>query len=193
MESEMERPTAWEEIGAKVPAAMGSQLTQRSDSSLATSNLPADLQPASLPEFIQALTPCLQLCAPVGMSLEDRDTWFDAAFMAIGHLPPDILCDAAQAAMRKADHPAKIVPAIMAEAEERIEKRRQASRYTALPSAPDHDQSDFDLWIASLATGGEIGDAPKRWIDIAVARNVIRRSPDGILTIRRTPHKDMAA
>jgi len=185
MESEMERPTAWEEIGAKVPAAMGSQLTQRSDSSLATSSLPANLQPASLPEFIQALTPCLQLCAPVGMSLEDRDTWFDAAFMAIGHLPPDILRDAARAAMRKADHPAKIVPAIMAEAEDRVEMRRQSNRYTALPPYAEHDQRDFEAWIEALPTASEIGNVPQRWIDIAVARNLIRRTPDKSLVIRR--------
>lgn len=161
-------------------------MTQRNDSLPATTpNLPADLRPASLPEFIQAVTPCLHLCAPVGMSLEDRDTWFDAAYMAIGHLPPDILCDAAQAAMRKADHPAKIVPAIMAEAEERVAMRRQANRYTALPSPSDNDQRDFEAWIAALPTSDEIGNVPQRWIDIAIARNVIRRMPDKTLVIRR--------
>jgi len=119
------------------------------------------------------------------MSLEDRDTWFDAAYMAIGHLPPDILRDAARDAMRKADHPAKIVPTIMAEAEERMEMRRQANRYTSLPSPAAHDQRDFEAWAEALPTGGEIGDAPLRWIDIAVARNLIRRMPDSSLIVRR--------
>ena len=182
----MDEPTAWQELGGLVPAGTEQQLTQRNDSLPATRrNLPADLQPASVPEFIQAVTPCLHLCAPVGMSLEDRDTWFDAAYMAIGHLPPDILRDAARDAMRKADHPAKIVPTIMAEAEERMEMRRQANRYTALPSPTAHDQRDFEAWIEALPTGGEIGDAPQRWIDIAIARNAIRRMPDGSLIVRR--------
>jgi hypothetical protein len=161
-------------------------LTRHSDSlPVTTRSLPADLQPATVPEFIQAVTPCLHLCAPVGMSLEDRDTWFDAAYMAIGHLPPDILHDAARAAMRKADHPAKIVPAIIAEAAERVEMRRQANRYTALPPPAEHDQRDFDRWIAALPVTGEIGDVPQRWIDIAMARNVIRRMPDKSLIVRR--------
>ena len=63
----------------------------------------------------------------------------------------------------------------------------------ALLDCDHYDQAAFDLWIAALPTGGEIGDAPQRWIDIAVARNAIRRAPDGALTIRRTPQKDMAA
>ncbi len=139
MENEMERPTAWEEIGGRAPAATGSQLTQHNGSSLATtSNLPAELQPASLPEFIQSLTPCLQLCAPVGMSVEDRDTWFDAAFMAIGHLPPDILKSSALKAMQIADHPSKIVPAIMKESEDWLALRRGAARYASAPSLTYH-------------------------------------------------------
>lgn len=63
----------------------------------------------------------------------------------------------------------------------------------ALIDCNHYDQAAFDQWIAALPIDGEIGDAPQRWIDIAIARNAIRRSPDGTLTIRRTPQKDMAA
>lgn len=133
-------PSAWEEIGAQ-PRGTVVQLTPRNASSPATT--PDNLVPATMPEFIKALTPCLQLCAPVGMTIEDKDTWFDAAYMAVGHLPPDILRDAALSAMQTADHPAKIVPAIMREAGERIESRKRfaetINRYSALPApTPDN-------------------------------------------------------
>lgn len=111
---------------------------QRSDSSLdIRRSIQSDLVPATLPEFIQAVTPALQLCAPVGMSVEDRDTWFDAAYMVVGHLPPDILKSAALAAMASADHPSKIVPAIMRESAERMQWRQTAARYAAPPSNPE--------------------------------------------------------
>lgn len=83
------------------------------------SSLAIPQQPVSLSEFIISLTPCLQLCAPVGMSVEDRDTWFDAAYLAVGHLPPNVLRRAAIRAMQTADHPSKIVPAIIREIETR--------------------------------------------------------------------------
>jgi len=103
------------------------RLTPRSGSSLAIRP-----QPASLPEFITALTPCLQLCAPVGMTVEDRDTWFDAAYMAVGHLPPDVLRAAALRAMQTADHPSKIVPAIIRETEQA--KAGPVAGFTSAPN-----------------------------------------------------------
>jgi hypothetical protein len=46
-----------------------------------------------------------------------------------------------------------------------------------------HDR--FNRWIAELPEADEIGDVPQRWIDIAIARNLIRRQPDKSLIIRR--------
>lgn len=103
------------------------QLTPRNGSSLAIRQ-----HPASLPEFITALTPCLQLCAPVGMTVEDRDTWFDAAYMAVGHLPADVLRKAAIRAMQTADHPSKIVPAIIRETEQA--ERGPIAGFTSAPN-----------------------------------------------------------
>lgn len=68
-----------------------------------------------------------------------------------------------------------------------------AREYESSPSAASqaliqcnhYDQNAFDIWIDALPKDGEIGDAPKRWIDIAVARNVLRRSLDGTVTLRR--------
>jgi len=88
------------------------QLTPRSGRSLATVT-----QPVSFPEIVHALTPCLQLCAPVGMSIDDKDTWYDAAYMALSHLPAGAVKAAAVRAMQTADHPSKIVPAIIREIE----------------------------------------------------------------------------
>jgi len=93
------------------------QLTPRNGRSLATVT-----QPVSFPEIVHALTPCLQLCAPVGMSVDDKDTWYDAAYMALAHLPAGAVKAAAVRAMQTADHPSKIVPAIIREIEGGSEK-----------------------------------------------------------------------
>lgn len=60
------------------------------------------------------MTPCLQLVAPVGMDEDSQDTWFEAARKALADIPIGLLQRGVAAAMRKADHPSKIVPAIMA-------------------------------------------------------------------------------
>lgn len=43
----------------------------------------------------------------------------------------------------------------------------------------------FERWIGELPEADEIGDVPDRWIDIAIARNLIRRMPDKSMIIRR--------
>lgn len=59
------------------------------------------------------------------------------------------------------------------------------AKTTALADCNRYDQAAFETWIEALGNDGEIGDAPERWIDIAVTRNVLRRMPDKSLTIRR--------
>lgn len=84
-----------------------------------------NVTPADAGEFITILTPCLQLVAPVGMSLDDRDTWFEAAMLALADVPADLLQRGALVAMKEADHPAKIVPAIMREVGDSLAARRR--------------------------------------------------------------------
>lgn len=85
------------------------------------------LQPADDVEFITILTPCLQLVAPVGMTEDDRDTWFEAARLALIDVPADLLAQGAKHAMIHADHPSKIVPLIAREAAKALASRRSAS------------------------------------------------------------------
>ncbi len=87
-----------------------------------------DLAPCSDDEMLMELVPCLELVAPAGMSMEDRDTWFEAAMKALAGMPIGLLQRGAAAAMLKADHPAKVVPAIMAEVGDAWERRRRLAR-----------------------------------------------------------------
>jgi hypothetical protein len=59
------------------------------------------------------------------------------------------------------------------------------AKAVALTHCSAFDHQCFEQWIAALGEGGEIGDVPQRWIDIAVTRNVLRRMPDNSLIIRR--------
>lgn len=76
---------------------------------------PFDVVAVDRPEFVTSVMPCLQLVAPVGMTGEEQDTWFEAAFVALQGIPIGLLKRGALAAMRTADHHSKIVPAIIAE------------------------------------------------------------------------------
>ena len=69
-------------------------------------------RPATLEEAIQLLTPCLMLCAPSGMTEDDRTAWIKAALMTIDDIPLSFLQRACEQARRVCDHPAKIVPFI---------------------------------------------------------------------------------
>ncbi len=84
-----------------------------------------DLEPASDDAFITTLLPCLQLVAPVGMDEDSQDTWFEAARIALDGIPIGLLQRGAEAAMQKADHPSKVVPAIMVEISEAWARRRR--------------------------------------------------------------------
>jgi hypothetical protein len=95
-----------------------------------------DLQPASDDAFITTLLPCLQLVAPVGMDEDSQDTWFEAARIALDGIPIGLLQRGAEAAMQKADHPSKVVPAIMAEISEAWARRERLAAPAADVRAP---------------------------------------------------------
>lgn len=73
---------------------------------------------------MNALAPCLTLVGGTGMDEETRVEWYKAAWMALEGIPVDLLERGAKAALAKADHPSKIVAAIMREVGETWENRR---------------------------------------------------------------------
>ncbi len=98
-----------------------------------------DLSPCSDTAFIAILTPCLALVAPVSMDANAQDAWFEAARMALSDVPDDLLRRGARHAMGVADHPAKVVPAIMKAIRDDLEWRRRYAAggpRTAPPAAP---------------------------------------------------------
>ncbi len=115
----------WADTGAR-GAVTVARSTLRSAFSHAADH--TDLTPSSDDEMLVELVPCLQLVAPVGMPTEDQDTWFEAAMKALAGMPIGLLQRGAAAAMQKADHPAKVVPAIMAEVGDAWERRKRLAR-----------------------------------------------------------------
>lgn len=122
--------SAWEQTGAVVrPAAWGQRSMQPSASSQDAALAEfTNITPATDREFITILTPCLQLVAPVGMTPDAQDTWFEAARMALDKYPASLLRRGAQHAMMHADHPSKIVPLIVKEIDGSFEQRRRLAK-----------------------------------------------------------------
>jgi hypothetical protein len=116
-------PTAWEDIN---PATA---LARQPEPRLPSSDR---LQPASNEVFRNELTACLALVVPVGMTEESRREWLAVAWATLKHLPPDVLAIGALAARQKCDHPAKIVPTIIAETQQVMGWRRESERSAAL-------------------------------------------------------------
>lgn len=94
------------------------------------------LAPATSEQFRNELTGCLALVAPVGMTEEARRDWLLAAWATLKHLPADLLADGCRAARETCDHPARIVPAILAETAQRMRWRRErvTDEHLALPA-----------------------------------------------------------
>lgn len=102
-----------------------------------------DLKPAPDDQFIALLTPCLQLVAPVGMDEDSQDTWFEAARLALDGIPIGLLERGVAAAMQKADHPAKVIPAIMAEVSGAWARRQRLAAPSfelSVPALPEPDR-----------------------------------------------------
>lgn len=73
----------------------------------------AKLAPRSLDEIMGALSRCLTLTAPTGMSQDDRLEWLTIAAPELSDLPSMLFDDACAHARKTCDHPAKIIPAIL--------------------------------------------------------------------------------
>lgn len=145
----MENETAWQDIN---PA---NQLR-------ASAPLPACLEPASREDFGRELTKCLALVVPAGMGEDARVEWLTAAWEATGHLPADLLAIGAAKARLVADHPAKIVPAIMAEVEDLLAARKSAAedreRMERLPPPTKRDVMDRRGEAMSAEDTAELND-----------------------------------
>jgi len=94
------------------------------------------LAPASSTAFRDELTACLVLTAPVGMTEEAKGEWLAVAWQTLKHLPSDLLAAGCLQARKTADHPSKIVPAIVAYAEPRLTSRRRVEREFTPSAAP---------------------------------------------------------
>lgn len=118
---ETERPSVWAETVGRV--------AHRAEKAHLSTPLNAGSH-AVLPsehEFISILTPCFSLVAPVGMSADAQDAWMESATLALSDIPVDLLRAGAKAAMSTADHPSKIVPAIIKE----VDRLRASHNRTA--------------------------------------------------------------
>lgn len=127
--------TAWADINppmasAPRPAPLSAFSTSR-------------LEPATRTEFRNELTACLALVAPVGMDEAARGEWLAVAWDTLKHLPSDLLSIGCRKAREVADHPSKIVPAILAETDETLRRRRELAREYGQPvprlEAPKED------------------------------------------------------
>ena len=93
-----------------------------------------DLTPVDRAEFAGEISPVLTLVAPTGMDRAERKTWLEAAYRALDGIPIGLLKRGADAAMRRADHPAKIVKAIFDEIGSDWDRRKlRAPRHNPVP------------------------------------------------------------
>lgn len=123
-----------------------------------------DLVPVDRAEFAAEIVPCLALTSGVGMSNEDQRIWLNAAYKALDGIPIKLLKRGADAAMKTADHPSKIVPAIMNEIRETWDWRKrwvaQRARVEAPPAAPVIDpaeQAEVKAMMSDLARKLSVG------------------------------------
>jgi hypothetical protein len=94
------------------------------------------------------------------MAVGERRAWLEAAFAALRHLPIDVIEKGCAEALRKADHPSKIVPIITAMAEPEIAWRRRNAAPRPAPEpalvAPGAERpvaSEIDAICKQFAVG----------------------------------------
>lgn len=118
-------------------------------------HLRRNLEPASPPEMAAELARCLTLCAPSGMTQDDRAEWIAMAILETRDMPADLFRDACAQARRTCDHPAKIIPAIC-----RYEPENwpTAARRRALSDTLAEIQNAQAPRLTATATEQEIGE-----------------------------------
>lgn len=156
--------SVWQETTGAIRRAMveGPRSQLPTDSSRGA--VSAELESATAVEFITILTPCLQLVAPVGMSEDDRDIWFEAAQLALADVPADLLRRGAKHAMMHADHPSKIVPAIMREIADSLRARRNVgATEAAIWQGADNPRAALPAPGGERATKAELDSICRRY------------------------------
>jgi len=114
-----DRETAWADINPPMVSAPRAVLPSASS---------ARLQPATSDRFRDELEACLALVVPVGMDEAARREWLAIAWETLKHLPADLLAAGCRKAREVSDHPSKIVPIIIAETSEALERRRRSAQ-----------------------------------------------------------------
>ena len=144
------RPAAWAAPSTRSPS--GCQ-------ALSTDLTPSGSDQATRGRFAAAIGPCLALTAPAGMGQDERRTWIDAAFTALRHLPIDVIEAGARVAARTADHPSKIVPAVIAAADGEIAWRKRMNT----PQPPASDRAVLPAPGSERGTAAELDAVCKRF------------------------------
>jgi hypothetical protein len=70
------------------------------------------------------------------MTEEAKRDWLSVAWATLSHIPTDLLSIGCKAARQKCDHPAKIVPTIIAETKEALAWRRTVQETERTINAP---------------------------------------------------------
>lgn len=184
MDNETDRPSAWQETGAVL------RFPGTGERSMQCSSPSSERQAAGPTDMARLLTPCLTLVAPVGMDGEQQATWAAAAFKALEGYSVREIEAGAQVAMRKADHPSKIVPLIVKE----IEAMGEYSRDTRarpepiraperiLPAPPREIVPPEETQAILRSVGLDLSDVP--------GRQSARRVPGGSDRSPRVPSPD---
>ncbi len=115
--------SAWDDINPPKTA-----LARTPEPPSPPSRMSSGLTPATPQELVTELTACLTLCAPAGFTEAARTEWFKVARQTVGYLPLDLLGIGCDHARKVADHPSKIVPAIISASHDLYEGRRKAER-----------------------------------------------------------------
>jgi hypothetical protein len=112
-----------------------------------TSDPEQGLRPAQPEAAMALLAECLTLCAPSGMTGDDRREWLKVAFKKIRDIPADLLAEATDAAQGACDHPSKIVRFIVQFTDDRwADRRRMRSRLLEGAEAQIEDDA-AGTWI----------------------------------------------
>jgi len=120
-----------------------SNLPARNDHAGWVAHYEARLKPCGEKTGTAELTSCLALTAPSGMTATERANWLKVARHTLKGMPQDLLQAGCQHARETADHPAKVVPAIVRYAgplwQERMNRLRE-ERSLAAPRLEPPDR-----------------------------------------------------
>lgn len=84
---------------------------------------PEAVRPVTTDQAVALLTDCLMLVRPVGMDSEAAHGWLMSASAEVLHIPFDLLSEGCTKAKRTCERPGQIVPTIIKEVQERLDRR----------------------------------------------------------------------